>query len=94
MKTENTKETGRRAVFEARNVREYLKLNKKMKFILVLFLFLVLFGPVFGQTVEPVKIRAGGIEFHYIEREQGERIEQNKRKEIIDRKPYRATIDF
>jgi pimeloyl-ACP methyl ester carboxylesterase len=43
-----------------------------MKFILVLFLFPVLFGQVFGQTIEPVKIRAGGVEFHYIEKGQGE----------------------
>jgi pimeloyl-ACP methyl ester carboxylesterase len=43
-----------------------------MKFILVLFFFSVLFGQVFGQMVEPIKIRTDGIEFHYIEKGQGE----------------------
>ncbi len=43
-----------------------------MKFILALLLFLVLCGQAFGQNVQPVKIRAGSVEFHYIEKGQGE----------------------
>jgi pimeloyl-ACP methyl ester carboxylesterase len=43
-----------------------------MKFILVLFLFPFLFADGFGQNAEPIKIRAGGVEFHYIEKGQGE----------------------
>ena len=43
-----------------------------MKFILVLLLLSILFGQTFGQNVQPVKIRAGGVEFHYIEKGQGE----------------------
>jgi pimeloyl-ACP methyl ester carboxylesterase len=44
-----------------------------MKFILVLLLFPILYGLVLGQnSVEPVKISAGGVEFHYIEKGRGE----------------------
>ncbi len=43
-----------------------------MKFILVLLLFPIVFGQAFGQNTQPVKIRAGGVEFHYIEKGQGE----------------------
>ncbi len=43
-----------------------------MKFILALLLFPVLCGQAFGQHVQPVKIRAGGVEFHYLEKGQGE----------------------
>ncbi len=43
-----------------------------MKFILVLLLFPFLFGHTFGQNTQPVKIRAGGVEFYYIEKGQGE----------------------
>ncbi|MCA1622914.1 MAG: alpha/beta hydrolase [Acidobacteria bacterium] len=43
-----------------------------MKFILVLLLFPILFGKAFGQNAQPVKITAGGVEFHYIEKGQGE----------------------
>lgn len=41
-----------------------------MKFIPVLLL--ILCGQAFGQTGEPVKLRANGVEFHYIEKGQGE----------------------
>lgn len=43
-----------------------------MKFIPVLLILPFLFGQAFGQNVEPVKIVAGGVEFHYIEKGQGE----------------------
>lgn len=43
-----------------------------MKIILVLFLFSILFGKTLGQNIEPVKIRAGGVELHYIEKGRGE----------------------
>ncbi len=43
-----------------------------MKFILILLFFPILYGQAFGQSVEPVKISAGGVNFHYIEKGQGE----------------------
>ena len=43
-----------------------------MKFVLILLIFPVLFGQAFGQNVQPVRISAGGVEFHYIEKGQGE----------------------
>lgn len=43
-----------------------------MKFMLVLLLVSFLFEKSFGQNVEPVKINAGNVEFHYIEKGDGE----------------------
>ena len=43
-----------------------------MKFILVLLLLPILFGKVFAQNAQAVKILAGGVELHYIKKGQGE----------------------
>jgi non-heme chloroperoxidase len=43
-----------------------------MKFILVLLLLPFLFGKAAGQNSEPLKIIAGGVELHYIEKGRGE----------------------
>lgn len=43
-----------------------------MRYVLVLLFWLVLFAHVFGQTVQPIKIQANGIELHYIEKGRGE----------------------
>lgn len=43
-----------------------------MKFVFILLFIPILFGKLFGQNVEPIKIAANGVELHYIEKGQGE----------------------
>jgi pimeloyl-ACP methyl ester carboxylesterase len=43
-----------------------------MKYILVLAFFYVLSGLLFGQSIQPIKVKVNGVELHYIERGQGE----------------------
>jgi non-heme chloroperoxidase len=43
-----------------------------MRLALLLSLSLLLFGPVTGQSLQPIQIRVRGIELHYIEQGQGE----------------------
>jgi pimeloyl-ACP methyl ester carboxylesterase len=43
-----------------------------MKFVLVLLIIPIFFGKALGQVVEPVKIKANGVELHYVEKGQGE----------------------